>query len=30
MWNNYFSGNSVPMDVSGYTDMGILISVMYL
>jgi hypothetical protein len=30
MWSIYFSGNSVPMCVYEYTDMGILRNVMYL
>jgi hypothetical protein len=30
MWSIYFSGIQYPMDVYGYTDMGILRSVMYL
>jgi hypothetical protein len=30
MWSNYFFGIQYPMDVYGYTDMGILRSVMYL
>jgi hypothetical protein len=30
MWIIYFSGIPYPMDVYGYTDMGILKSVMYL
>ena len=28
-WSIYFSRNRYPMDVNGYTDMGILRSVMY-
>jgi hypothetical protein len=30
IWNIYFSGIQYPMDVYGYTNMGILRSVMYL
>jgi hypothetical protein len=30
IWSNYFSGIQYPMDVYGYTNMGILRSVMYL
>jgi hypothetical protein len=30
MWSIYFSGNQYPMNVYGYTDMGIPRSVMYL
>jgi hypothetical protein len=30
MWSIYVSGIQYPMDVYGYTDMGILRSVMYL
>jgi hypothetical protein len=29
VWSIYFSGIQYPMDVYGYTDMGILKSVMY-
>jgi hypothetical protein len=30
MWSIYFSGIQYAMDMYGYTDMGILRSVMYL